>query len=84
MYADNGKNTMNNNNQSNTPQRIPKIKSLTDVLRAMNRIHREVRQGQLSTQDLGRYVNLYQGFAGMIKDKTVDELAERLEALEDR
>ena len=84
MYADNGKNIMNNNNQSDTPQRIAKIKSLTDVLRAMNRLHREARLGNVSTQDMGRYVNLYQGFAGMIKDKSIDELSDRLEALEDK
>ena len=74
---------MSDNDLTPTP-RIPKIKSLTDVLRSMNRLHREAKQGKVSTQDMGRWVNLYQAFSSMIKDKSIDELAERLEQLENK
>lgn len=63
-----------------TPQRIPKLRSMTDLLRAMNRIHREARLKELSTADLGRYANFYNMFANMLRD---GDLEKRLEQLED-
>ena len=68
----------------NNAQRIPKIRSLTDVLRALNRVHREVRLKQMTMTELKGYVSLYRAFSDLIKDQTLDDLAERLEQLEQR
>ena len=71
---------MNNKELNDLPLRVPKLKSMTDLLRAMNRIHREARLKQLSTADLGRYANFYNMFANMLRD---GDLEKRLEQLED-
>ena len=63
-----------------TPQRVPKLKSMTDLLRAMNRIHAEARKGEMTTQDLGRYGSFYNLFSNMLRDS---ELEVRLIKLED-
>ena len=65
-----------------TPQRIPKIRSLTDITRAMNRIHAEARKGQLSTQDMGRYGAFYNLFAGMLRDGILEERLQKLEEMQ--
>ena len=75
-----GENTMTDKDLNDTPQRIPKIRSLTDITRAMNRIHREARLGTLSTADMGRYGAFYNLFAGMLRDGVLEE---RLQQLED-
>jgi len=65
-------------------QRIKRISSLTDVLRALNRVHREVRLKQMSMNEMKGYVSLYRAFSDLIKDQTLDDLDERLQALEDK
>ena len=75
---------MENKSVDETPdqvQRVAKIKSQTDLLRCMNWVHREVRKGFINTQDMGRYANFYQAFAGLLRDS---ELEERLTQLEER
>lgn len=64
------------------PQRIPKLRSMTDLLRAMNRIHREARLKELSTADLGRYANFYNMFANMLRDGDLEKRLEQLEEMQ--
>ena len=70
---------MCDNDKDSTPQRIPKLKSLTDLMRAMNRIHRETRTGDMTTQDLGRYGAFYNLFANMLRDSDLEKRLEQLE-----
>ena len=64
---------------TDTPQRIPKLKSMTDLLRAMNRIHAEARKGDMTTQDLGRYGSFYNLFSNMLRDSDLEERLLKLE-----
>ena len=71
---------MQNKSVDEPKQRVAKVRSQTDLLRWMNRIHREARLGQLSTADMGRYGAFYNLFAGMLRDGVLEE---RLQQLED-
>ena len=73
---------MTDKDLDDTPQRIPKIRSLTDITRAMNRIHAEARKGLLSTQDMGRYGAFYNLFAGMLRDGILEERLQKLEEMQ--
>ena len=70
---------MTDNELNDTPQRVPKLKSMTDLLRAMNRIHAEARKGDMTTQDLGRYGNFYNLFSNMLRDSSLEERLLKLE-----
>ena len=65
--------------------RIRKLRSLTDCSREIAFIYGLSRKGEVSTQDMGRWVVALNTLAGLLKDeKMISNFQERLDALENQ
>ena len=67
-----------------TPIYIGKLSTIIGVRKEMARVYRDSRRGDLKTNEGSKLVYMLKMVGELIKDGSLDELAERLEALENK
>ena len=76
--------TEKENQADSTPIYIGKLSTIIGVRKEMARVYRDSRQGAIKTNEGSKLVYMLKMVGELIKDGSLEELSERLEALENK